>query len=1240
MKTLFLFTCFTISTFFIIGQPTTITIKNFESEYYIMQEIAILNPLKSSENSYYFKIQSPIGYTSFGIGWAMPSCNHGRGDFVIKYRTHKANGKWSEWKDANPFVAPDETPTGLYWTDVLFGIDESQHDSLEFYLYTLNVCNIDKIHIAWYDQSKDFGRTNNLTPTHFNDKSCPPFPTYIPRSSWCGSYTACHNPTYTVSYINPTHAVIHHGASPDTYTDGAAVVRGYWNYHVNTLGWNDIGYNYLSDKFGNLYQGRHNPNYLNPNNYRDVLGAHAGASNSYSIGYNFLGNADVTTPTTIQLDMCESFLAWWFHHYGFDPTSSATIVLQSGGSASKPRICGHKDVNVGGTSCPGNTLYGLLPTIRTETKNKIAACTTAVDNVAPTTNISIDGNVINDWRGTDFWTDFNDYDNPGGSGIDQSFYQVIEYNGTEWRCNTQLGMFNDNFNNTIHPSWTIQSGTWQISNGYLEQTDESLTNPNIYTNLTQTSGNIYLYHYKGRMQGSGTNRRFGFFFFCSDASQTYRGNAYMVYFRADGDNVEIYKSTNNSISGILAQGTYVIDPNIWYDFKVTYNPTTGIIKVYVNDTFVVSYTDSSPLTTGNQISFRTGGCIGQYEDFKVRISRDTRELITVGNQNNKMSRYESPTPSQDACRINTIVKDTANNWSSAVAKSIFIDWTAPTTQIPSLNWQTQDFTVAFSDTDNTNGSGISRRFYQVAQYDGSKWTANSQAGFFYDDFDGTLSPAWTVQTGTWNITNNVLEQTNESLTNTNIWASLKQDLSNRYLYEFDMKIEGSGNNLRGGFHFMCDSATLSNRGNSYFVWFRLSQQTLEFYKVYNDVFEQEKVLPCNIQAGQWYNIKVIFDRITGETFVYMNNILVGEWKDDTPYSIGKYISFRSGNSKLSINNLRVYRTRYPQVTVTTNTPTAHIQYENTNPNTPAAKIASIVTDKAHNLSTKAEQSVNIDFTPPSIAFINDGIGNDIDTTQDNQNISVNWSPATDPNSGITEYLYALGTTPGQDNVVAWTSAGTNTTATLQNLNLSYGQTYYFSVKAINGAGLSTVISSDGFIVQTLAVPVANFYAIQDTLYLPNAIALFVNQSQNATSYLWDFGDGSTSTQTNPWHQYTQIGTYTVTLIAMNPPLPNDTLVLPNYITVLNPSVNNHMANTEMKVFPNPFSDRIHIRFVQPFTGHIDIIDASGKTVSHFSFINTASPVISGIQNLEKGSYFLKVTDRNGKILFLTQLFKQ
>jgi hypothetical protein len=268
-----------------------------------------------------------------------------------------------------------------------------------------------------------------------------------------------------------------------------------------------------------------------------------------------------------------------------------------------------------------------------------------------------------------------------------------------------------------------------------------------------------------------------------------------------------------------------------------------------------------------------------------------------------------------------------------------------------------------------------------------------------------------------------------------------------------------------------------------------------------------------------------------------------------------------------------------------------------------------------------------------MSIVNDGIANDIDTIYDIHTVSANWAQAIDNNSEIAEYMYALGTTSGSDDIVQWTSAGLNTSVTITNLNLTYGQTYYISVKAINLAGLSSpVISSDGFIVSSTNLPLASFYAINDTLYLPNAIALFVNQSQNANSYLWDFGDGTTSTQFNPWHQYTQAGIYTVSLIAMNPPLPNDTLTLANYIKVIDPSTINDYSILKLSIYPNPFSNEINIESSTILNGRIQLVDIVGKVIFENNIINEKQTKISNLNNIEKGHYVLKIFDSEGRIV--------
>ena len=63
--------------------------------------------------------------------------------------------------------------------------------------------------------------------------------------------------------------------------------------------------------------------------------------------------------------------------------------------------------------------------------------------------------------------------------------------------------------------------------------------------------------------------------------------------------------------------------------------------------------------------------------------------------------------------------------------------------------------------------------------------------------------------------------------------------------------------------------------------------------------------------------------------------------------------------------------------------------------------------------------------------------------------------------------------------------------------------------------------------------VKSAFIMPDSICMP-ALVLFTDQSQNATGWLWNFGDGNNSTQTNPSHLYQTPGTFTVTLISSNP----------------------------------------------------------------------------------------------------------
>lgn len=602
------------------------------------------------------------------------------------------------------------------------------------------------------------------------------------------------------------------------------------------------------------------------------------------------------------------------------------------------------------------------------------------------------------------------------------------------------------------------------------------------------------------------------------------------------------------------------------------------------------------------------------------------------------------------------------SWSTSSTPPSTADITAPTTAIgvPST-WVSADFTTAFTDADESGGSGVEKAFYQVIDFDGTDWRANATRGFYSDNFDLTaIHPDWTSVTGTWNITSSALTQSDQSLTNTNIYAYLNHGLSNRYLYNWSGKMEGTGTNRRAGFHYFCDAPTLTNRGNSYFVWFRLDDDEIEIYKVTSDVFTLQATIPYNFNAGQWYDYKVMYDRITGKTMVYVDNALAMTWTDSAPYSAGNYISFRSGNCNWAINNLKVYRSRATSTTVQVG-PSGDLRYQNTDPLTPAGRIKTIINDNAGNLSLLQSIDINVDTTAPmAVSVVNDVAVVDEDTHTSTSNVLAYWSGSNDIHSGLARYWYALGTSPGATDVLGWTDNGWYDSVNVTGLSLTVGQTYYFGIKVENSVGLiSSVTSSDGFAIiaptdpptanfyvlnsmvcqgeciqftntsldatsyswsfsggdissstlpeptvcfamsgvytvelivngpggtdtlsQTIAVtvydqPIAGFDVTNDTTYIPSGFVGFTNSSVNANGFYWEFGDGNSSTNEDPWNIYTVPGVYTVSMIAVNGPCENDTAF--TTIVVLDPNgLTENLSSTGIYVYPNPADEWLYL----------------------------------------------------------------
>ncbi|MEI7913330.1 MAG: N-acetylmuramoyl-L-alanine amidase [Mycobacteriaceae bacterium] len=189
-------------------------------------------------------------------------------------------------------------------------------------------------------------------------------PNVISRAQWgAGSAGRCGGPAYGDSVRA---AVVHHTATGNDYApeDSAAIVRAIYAYHTMTLGWCDIAYNALVDKYGQVFEGRAG------GITKDVMGAHTGGFNRDVWGVSMLGNFEDVAPPDIMVTMVGRLLGWRLSLDHVDPLATIPLtsaggqytVVPGGRTVTLPEIFAHRDV--GNTECPGNLGYAALDQIR------------------------------------------------------------------------------------------------------------------------------------------------------------------------------------------------------------------------------------------------------------------------------------------------------------------------------------------------------------------------------------------------------------------------------------------------------------------------------------------------------------------------------------------------------------------------------------------------------------------------------------------------------------------------------------------------------------------------------------------------------------------------------------------------------------------------------------------------------------------------------------------------------------
>jgi hypothetical protein len=268
-------------------------------------------------------------FSLVGVTWAsgMPASAE------IEVQWHGRDG-WSDWTSLHQELAPDEEGrpgTESQWVEWADQVAVRVTNSTAAHPTDIQVATVNP------------GESTGVTPAAVSQ------PAIILRSQWgAAKPTDCSNGTYGPSTKG---AIIHHTVGSNSYSKGesAKIVRATQAYHMKSRGWCDIGYNFLVDKYGQIFEGR------SGGISRQVWAAHAGnkAVNEYTVGVSLMGTFTNTSPSAAMKEATAKLVAWRFSLAKVPAKGTYSI-----GGLTLNRIAAHR--NVLSTECPGNVAYAWL----------------------------------------------------------------------------------------------------------------------------------------------------------------------------------------------------------------------------------------------------------------------------------------------------------------------------------------------------------------------------------------------------------------------------------------------------------------------------------------------------------------------------------------------------------------------------------------------------------------------------------------------------------------------------------------------------------------------------------------------------------------------------------------------------------------------------------------------------------------------------------------------------------------
>jgi hypothetical protein len=285
----------------------------------------------------------PGGFELAGLRW--PGAAHLHGEL----RARRRDGRWTPWLPLHP--AGDHGPDGGHTG----GTDP---------IWTGRATDVElRLSRALHGLVLHGVRTSGTRAARARAaQTGAPVP-IVSRSQWGGDSVP---PRAAPDYGEVRAAFVHHTVNANDYgpEDSAGIVLSIARYHRDTNKWNDIGYNFLVDRYGQVFEGRAG------GIDQPVIGAQAQGYNSVSTGVANIGTFDAAGQTEPALEAMSKLIAWKLAIHGA-PVEGQVTVTSNGGESNRyasgrqvvlQRVAGHRDGDQ--TACPGSALYAQLPDLR------------------------------------------------------------------------------------------------------------------------------------------------------------------------------------------------------------------------------------------------------------------------------------------------------------------------------------------------------------------------------------------------------------------------------------------------------------------------------------------------------------------------------------------------------------------------------------------------------------------------------------------------------------------------------------------------------------------------------------------------------------------------------------------------------------------------------------------------------------------------------------------------------------